>query len=124
MRKQIEMGSEERHKQGFIYNRHFYLLSTPGKNSSLPSSQELDTKTSSYIFRVFEGNYLVHYYYGATIPDTEVEELRFRANYASFCPDSPSAMVYNFSPDVTPLEYSTFGAGDFRLSAFAVENAE
>ena len=41
------MGSEKRHKQGFIYNRHFYLLSTPGKNSSLPSSQELDTKTSS-----------------------------------------------------------------------------
>lgn len=85
---------------------------------------KLDSKTSTYIFRVFEGNYLVHYYYGAPIPDTDVEELRERADYASFCPDSPSARVFNFSPDVTPLEYSTFGAGDFRLSAFAVENAE
>ena len=41
------MGSEERHKQGFIHNRHFDLLSTPGKNSSVPSFQELDTKSSS-----------------------------------------------------------------------------
>ena len=45
--KKIDMGSEERHKQGFIHNRHFDLLSTRGKNSSVPSSQELDTKTSS-----------------------------------------------------------------------------
>lgn len=85
---------------------------------------KLDSKTSSYIFRVFEGGYLVHYYYGANIPDTDVDELRERADYASFCPDSPSARVYNFSPDITPFEYSTFGAGDFRLSAFAVENPQ
>ena len=45
---------------------------------------KLDSKTSTYIFRVFEGNYLVHYYYGAPIPDTDVEELRERADYASF----------------------------------------
>ncbi len=85
---------------------------------------KLDSKTASYIFGVFEGKYLVHYYYGATIPDTDVEELSKRPWFASFHPDSPSAMVPNFSPDITPLEYSTFGAGDFRLSAFAVENSE
>ena len=85
---------------------------------------KLDSKTSTYMFGIFEGNYLVHYYYGATIPDEDVTELRFRPNFASFCPDSPSAMVRNFSPDITPLEYSTFGTGDFRLSAFAVENSE
>ena len=85
---------------------------------------KLDSKDSSYIFGVFEGNYLVHYYYGAYIPDVNVEELRLRPGFASFCPDSPTARVHNFSPDVTPLEYSTFGAGDFRLSAFAVKNAE
>ncbi len=84
---------------------------------------KLDTNTSTYIFGVFEGNYLVHYYYGAPIPDTDVEGLRFRPLFASFCPDSPSAPVFNFSPDVTPMEYSTFGAGDFRLSAFVVENS-
>ncbi len=85
---------------------------------------KLDTKTSTYAFGVFEGNYLVHYYYGAPIPDTDLESLRVRPGFASFCPDSPSARVFNFSPDVTPLEYSTFGAGDFRLSAFAVKNSE
>ncbi|MBQ7114812.1 MAG: alpha-galactosidase [Clostridia bacterium] len=85
---------------------------------------KLDTYSSTYIFGIFEGNYLVHYYYGAPIPDTDVSALWLRPWFASFCPDSPSARIPNFSPDVTPLEYSTFGAGDFRLSAFAVENSE
>lgn len=85
---------------------------------------KLDTYSSTYIFGIVEGNYLVHYYYGAPIPDTDVEQLRIRPDFASFCPDSPSAKIFNFSPDVTPLEYSTFGAGDFRLSAFAVKNSE
>ncbi len=84
---------------------------------------KLDTKTSSYIFGVFTGNYLVHYYYGAPIPDTNVEKLRYRNGFASFSPDSPTAREKNFSPDVTPMEYSTNGAGDFRISAFAVKNA-
>ncbi|MGN1315934.1 MAG: alpha-galactosidase [Acutalibacteraceae bacterium] len=85
---------------------------------------KLDTYSSTYIFGIIDGNYLVHYYYGAPIPDTDVEQLRIRPGFASFCPDSPSAKIFNFSPDVTPLEYSTFGAGDFRLSAFAVKNSE
>ena len=84
---------------------------------------KLDTYSSTYIFGIFDGNYLVHYYYGAPIPDTDVESLRLRPGFASFCPDSPTARVFNFSPDVTPMEYSTFGAGDFRLSAFAVKNS-
>ena len=85
---------------------------------------KLDTYSSTYIFGIFEGNYLVHYYYGAPIPDTNVDSLWLRPWFASFCPDSPSAKIPNFSPDVTPMEYSTFGAGDFRLSAFAVKNSE
>ncbi len=84
---------------------------------------KLDTKTSTYIFGIFTGNYLVHYYYGAPIPDTNVEKLRYRNGFASFSPDSPTAREKNFSPDVTPMEYSTNGAGDFRISAFAVKNA-
>ena len=84
---------------------------------------KLDTKTSTYIFGVFTGNYLVHYYYGAPIPDTNVRKLRFRGHFASFSPDSPTAREKNFSPDVTPMEYSTNGAGDFRISAFSVKNA-
>ena len=85
---------------------------------------KLDTYSSTYIFGIFEGNYLVHYYYGAPIPDTNVDSLWLRPWFASFCPDSPSARIPNFSPDVSPMEYSTFGAGDFRLSAFAVKNSD
>ncbi len=85
---------------------------------------KLDSKTATYMFGVFEGGYLVHYYYGATVPDTDVEALRYRGGYASFCPDSPTAKAPNFSCDVTPLEYSTSGCGDFRLSAFSVKNAD
>ena len=85
---------------------------------------KLDSETSTYMFGIHKGNYLVHYYYGAPIPDEDVTALRYRPGFASFCPDSPDAIGDNFSPDVTPLEYSTFGAGDFRLSAFAVENSE
>lgn len=83
---------------------------------------KLDTPSSTYIFGVFAGNYLVHYYYGAKIPDTAVESLRYRAPFASFCPDSPTAKVDNFSPDVTPLEYSTNGTGDFRISALTIKS--
>lgn len=85
---------------------------------------KLDSKTSTYMFGIYKANYLVHYYYGAPIPDTDVNELRYRSGFASFCPDCEEALGDNFSPDVTPLEYSTFGAGDFRLSAFAVLNSE
>ncbi len=85
---------------------------------------KLDSKTSTYMFGVYNANFLVHYYYGAPIPDSDASELRYRPGFASFCPDCEETQGDNFSPDVTPLEYSTFGAGDFRLSAFAVLNDE
>lgn len=85
---------------------------------------KLDTNSSSYIFGIFEENYLVHYYYGAYIPDTAVEDLRIRPGFASFSPDNEKVTAPNFSPDVTPLEYSTSGSGDFRISAFSVKNSE
>lgn len=85
---------------------------------------KLDTCGSSYIFGVFDENYLVHYYYGAKIPDIDVEELRIRPGFASFCPENELVKAPDFSPDVTPLEYSTSGSGDFRISAFSVKNSE
>ena len=39
---------------------------------------KLDTKTSSYIFQVFEEDYLIHLYYGAYIPDNGVADLAMR----------------------------------------------
>lgn len=85
---------------------------------------KLDSAGSTYIFGVFEGGYLLHYYFGAPIPDSNVASLRLRGGFASFSPDSPSAPAFGFSPDVAPMEYSVNGAGDFRLSAFKVKNTK
>lgn len=37
---------------------------------------KLDTATSSYIFEIYEENYIVHLYYGAKIPDCNVTQLK------------------------------------------------
>ena len=40
----------------------------------------LDTKTSTYAFFVYRENYLVHLYYGAKIPDSDLEYLMYRGS--------------------------------------------
>lgn len=85
---------------------------------------KLDTATSSYIIQIFKENFLVCCYYGAKIPDTNVTDLAFRGGFASFNPIKPSVGIATFSPDVYPMEYSGFGAGDFRKAAVAIKNAD
>ncbi len=84
---------------------------------------KLDTAESTYAFQVFEANYLIHLYYGAYIPDDNLTEMYFHGGFASFSPNSPSVSNRRFSPDMSPMEYSTEGAGDFRVSALAIRNA-
>ncbi|MBQ3602906.1 MAG: alpha-galactosidase [Clostridia bacterium] len=83
---------------------------------------KLDTKTSSYIFQVFEQNYLVHLYYGAYIPDNGVEDLAMRCCNASFSPANAIIGEHGFSVDSWPMEYSCNGTGDMRISALAIKN--
>ena len=83
---------------------------------------KLDTKTSSYIFQVFEQNYLVHLYYGAYIPDNGVEALAMRCCNASFSPANAAIGEHGFSTDSWPMEYSCNGTGDMRISALAIRN--
>ena len=85
---------------------------------------KLDTNKSTYIIQIFEQGYLSHLYYGAKIPDDNVESLRFRGGFASFSPNNAKVCDPSFSPDLSPLEYSCNGTGDFRISAFAVKNAD
>ena len=85
---------------------------------------KLDTATSSYIFQIYEQDYLVHLYYGAKIPDTNVDGLKYRGGFPSFSPNNINVDDWMFSADVTPLEYSGEGTGDFRTSAFSVRNAD
>ncbi|MDD7193450.1 MAG: alpha-galactosidase [Clostridiaceae bacterium] len=85
---------------------------------------KLDTATSSYIFEIYEENYIVHLYYGAKIPDCNVTQLKYRGSFPSFSPNNINVSDPMFSPDVTPLEYSGEGTGDFRSAAVAVRNAD
>ena len=45
---------------------------------------KLDTATSSYVFEIYEENYLVHLYYGAMIPDNNLTAFRYTGGFASF----------------------------------------
>ncbi|MBQ8026765.1 MAG: hypothetical protein IJ261_01455, partial [Clostridia bacterium] len=83
---------------------------------------KLDTKTSSYIFQVFEENYLIHLYYGAYIPDNGVTELAMRNCNASFSPANAVIGEHGFSCDSWPMEYACNGSGDMRISALAIRN--
>ena len=85
---------------------------------------KLDTATSSYIFEIYEENYIVHLYYGEKIPDCNVTQLKYRGSFPSFSPNNINVSDPMFSPDVTPLEYSGEGTGDFRSAAVAVRNAD
>ncbi len=85
---------------------------------------KLDTATSSYVVAVFDGGYLLNYYYGARIPDVNFTDFYFREWFASFSANSPSVERADFSADVAPIEYSGFGTGDFRKTPVAIRNAD
>ena len=85
---------------------------------------KLDTATSSYVIEIYEQGYLAHLYYGKKIPDTNLSAFKFRSPFASFSPNNINIDNWKFSPDVCPLEYHGEGAGDFRISAVAIRNAD
>ena len=85
---------------------------------------KLDTAGSSYIFEIYEQGYLVHLYYGAKIPDTNVGAFIDKGFFASECPMNINIDNPRFSPDTAPLEFSGEGSGDLRASAIAVRNTD
>lgn len=84
---------------------------------------KLDTSNSSYLFRINELGYLIHQYYGAFIPDTDLKNYDRRCSFASFSASNPN-MNNGFSIDVAPQEISCNGCGDMRISALQIRNAD
>ena len=80
----------------------------------------LSTPNSSYVFHVNEGNFLVHDYYGAKIPAEDMKVLSFRTGNTGF---SPKSADLTLAPDLTPMEYSCNGTGDYRVSALQIREA-
>ncbi len=85
---------------------------------------KLDTPNSTYCIGIFDENYILNLYYGASIPDCNLWNNAKRIKCASFSPANPHIPNETFSTDVAPMEYSCNGSGDFRISALAVKNAD
>lgn len=85
---------------------------------------KLDTLNSSYIFEIYQENYLVHLYYGAKIPDYNLTDFPDRRMYASFSASNPHMDDWVFSADVFPLEIGCNGCGDMRISSLQIRNAD
>lgn len=85
---------------------------------------KLDTCSSSYIFKIFDGNYLVHLYYGAKIPDYNLTAFEKRRMYASFSASDANMPDSDFSADVYPLEIGCNGCGDMRISSLQIRNSD
>lgn len=81
---------------------------------------KLDTPGSSYIIcAVGAEQFLLHAYYGKRITDTEVDYLT-RIYETPFIPDVNERDRGSFL-DAAPMEYSTYGVGDFRESCIEIE---
>ena len=99
----------------------------PIRYISATKTFKLDTSSSTYAFRVAEGGYLEHLYYGAFVPDEDFSALSIRGRCDVF--HATDADVYRsglkwFSPDLMGEEYAPFGTGDMRTTAIRVKNAD
>ncbi len=84
---------------------------------------KLDTLNSSYIFEIYQENYLVHLYYGKKIPDYNLKDFPNRSMFASFSASNPHMDDWGFSADVYPLEIGCNGCGDMRISSLQIRNS-
>lgn len=84
---------------------------------------KLDTPSSSYAMKISPTGYLLHLYYGARIPDTDLDYLRMRQRNAAFSACVASAEEGGLSLDTAQLEYPVNGSGDFRSVALSVRGA-
>lgn len=86
---------------------------------------KLDTPSSSYLFKIYDENYLVHLYYGAYIPDCDgFDGYEKRDMFASFSASNCHLEETSFSADVYPFEIGCNGCGDMRISALQIRNAD
>ncbi len=85
-------------------------------------SFRLDTPKATYLFHIHEGNYLIHDYYGATVGEDDLRYLCARGKRNGTYPNSPDVNNREFSPALAPMEYSTNGSGDFRISALQIRD--
>lgn len=81
---------------------------------------KLDTPNSSYLIKVSPTGYLLHLYYGAYVPDFDLDYLLKVHGNASFSASVPEPEENGLTLDTTRLEYPCNGISDFRISALQI----
>lgn len=85
------------------------------------STFTLHTRSTTYQMKVDRYGVLLHTYYGARVADTDLSYLIRQAD-RGFSPNPAEAgHCRTYSLDTMPQEYSTCGAGDFRLPSLELE---
>ncbi len=85
---------------------------------------KLDAGDSSYVIQIFDEDYLLNPYYGKYIPDTDLRSyLPYAGPIVSFEP-MRFGISKDFSMESAPMEYPSFGTGNFRKTAIRIQAAE
>lgn len=83
----------------------------------------LQTNNTSYIFRILPSGHLESMYYGRRVEETadyDYLTYKIKCSYANSTPHSQKDK--KLSLDHIPLEYSSYGKGDYRLPALVVKH--
>lgn len=82
----------------------------------------LNTKNTTYQFKVGDFGYLYHLYYGPRLFDEDMSYVIIprEQGFSGVCYDAK--MIRNISMDLMPQEYPSTGVGDFRFSALGIIN--
>jgi alpha-galactosidase len=80
----------------------------------------INTKNTSYIFRIIKEGYVFGGYWGASIDSLDPSRL-WQTYPSGFSPNYPGSMHGNIGLDLYPSEYPVYGSGDFRSPAIQVE---
>ena len=79
----------------------------------------LDTEHVSYLFQIGPAGELRHIWYGAPVEDEAFLTVFTEKRDFAFSP-YPEGLNRQNSLDTAPMEYSTFGSGDYRITASAL----
>ncbi|AUD62223.1 hypothetical protein BK010_00900 [Tenericutes bacterium MO-XQ] len=82
----------------------------------------LETKDLSYIFKLLPTGHLEHLHFGAKVLETDLEELNTKLTAkARGVIDYHQEEGKDIPLDLLPLEYSSFGKGDFKLTPIEIK---
>ncbi len=82
---------------------------------------KLDTPNSTYAFKISPTGFLLHLYYGAYVPDVDLDYLRQHIRASTTSPLTAHADIEGeLRLDTARLEYPAEGAGDMRISALSI----